>query len=105
MPESSQPPSRTSSLPSHWPSIELENFILHSLQLVRFCRAIWLDKRFLPFNCTIPFDACHCHQFWSHTYSPIDQKRLTTLYDSIVLSAWQLTPLWILRGLRRLLQF
>lgn len=47
MPESSQPPSLTSSLPpSHWLSIVLQNFILHSLQLVRICRATWLDKRF-----------------------------------------------------------
>lgn len=53
---------------------------------------------------TTPFDACYRHQFRSYTYSSIDLKRLTTVYDSITLSAWQFTPLWILRVLRLLLQ-
>ena len=47
---------------------------------------------FFAITCTIPFDACLCHQFRSHTYSPIDLKRLTTIYDSIVFQRGNLRP-------------
>ena len=54
----------------------------------------------VPFHSTLAIAT----EFRSHTWSPIDLKRLTTVWDSILLSAWQLTPLWILRLQRRLLQ-